>query len=150
MPSVKGQCNRGTCHRIHATRKKENVIAVNICTARSLVSTPLQKHSTNKLATSTDFLLHLQEAKLYDTRVLAACDLSAWTIYKTSTLQLRECTKRMQQAVRSQFLFLLANLPPFVLLKPHQRQQHDLVQRNFNLLAPSETLLGWPSASAFW
>lgn len=113
MPSVKGQCNRGTCHRIHATKKKENVIAVNLCTAHSLVSTPLQKHSTNKLTTSTDFLLHLQEAKHYDTRMFAACVLSAWTIYKTSTLQLRKTSKQMQQAVMSHFLFLLANLPPF-------------------------------------
>ncbi len=85
------------------------------CTAhcQSVVCTPLQKESTNKLTISTDILLHLQGAEHYDTRLLAARNVSAWTIYKTSTLQLRECTKKMQQAVMSHFLFLLANLPPF-------------------------------------
>ena len=82
------------------------------CTAQSVVCTPLQKESTNKLTISTDILLHLQEAKHYDTRMLAAYNLS-WTIHKTSMIQLRECTRQMQQAVMSHFLFLLANLPPF-------------------------------------
>ncbi len=55
------------------------------CTAQSVVCTPLQKESTNKLTISTDILLHLQEAEHYDTRMLAARNVSAWTIYKTST-----------------------------------------------------------------
>ena len=115
------------------------------CTEQSVVCTALQKHSTDKLATSTDFLLHLQEAKHYDTKMLAACK-SAWTIYKTSKLQLRECTKQMQQAVISCSCWQTCR--PFSLTL-HQPQQHDLVQRSFDLLALTETLLYWPSVSAF-